>query len=88
MKTDAERLGREVVHREDDLEARFRHDLTDEAGLRDLLRRAGEVWTELRFVHLRAHLATRALLTPDQIAAYNGLRGYTPGEDHHGGTEH
>src|SRR5947209_48531 len=30
----------------------------------------------LRSVHLAAHLQTRALLNADQIAIYNGLRGY------------
>jgi hypothetical protein len=31
----------------------------------------------LREVHLRAHLATKALLTDAQIARYNELRGYS-----------
>ncbi|MBI5259162.1 MAG: periplasmic heavy metal sensor [Burkholderiales bacterium] len=31
---------------------------------------------QLRESHLRYHLAMRALLTPEQVAAYNRLRGY------------
>ena len=88
MKSDAERLGREVLQLEGDLELRFRHGHIDEAALRDLLRRANEARTELRFVHLRAHLATRALLTPAQLAAYQKVRGYTPPAEHHGETKH
>jgi Spy/CpxP family protein refolding chaperone len=36
----------------------------------------GRLEGELRAVHLKAHLATRALLTPEQVAAYTRLRGY------------
>ena len=41
----------------------------------------------LRLVHLGAHLETRALLNPDQIARYEELRGYgqpeAPAQHHH-----
>jgi hypothetical protein len=39
----------------------------------------------LRAVHLSAHLETRALLNPQQIARYQQLRGYgdTPAPEHH-----
>jgi hypothetical protein len=36
----------------------------------------GTLQGSLRSVHLAAHLQTRALLNADQIALYNGLRGY------------
>jgi hypothetical protein len=43
---------------------------------------------QLRSVHLAAHLETRALLHPDQIARYQQLRGYSnpavPPQHHHG----
>ena len=80
MQADAKRLGREVLKLEGDLEMRFRHGHIDEAVLRDLLRRASEARAELRFAHLRAHLATRALLGSDQIVTYLKLRGYNPDE--------
>ena len=41
----------------------------------------------LRAVHLAAHLETRALLSAEQIARYDALRGYagnaTPAGHHH-----
>src|SRR4030081_1142974 len=40
--------------------------------LADIARLQGE----LRYTHLRYHLAMRDLLRPDQIAAYDRLRGY------------
>jgi hypothetical protein len=39
----------------------------------------GELSARLRSVHLAAHLETRALFHPDQIALYERLRGYRPG---------
>ena len=48
----------------------------------------GELAGRLRAVHLAAHLETRALLDPDQIARYQQLRGYrepaAPMLHHHG----
>ena len=39
----------------------------------------------LRFIHLSAHLETPALLTHEQIARYDALRGY---RSHAGGATH
>ncbi len=48
----------------------------------------GELEGRLRSVHLAAHLETRALLNPNQIALYQQLRGYgdpaAPPHHHHG----
>jgi hypothetical protein len=45
---------------------------------------------ELRYVHLRTHLAQAALLTPEQIRHYDALRGYAGGAaaPGHGGRKH
>jgi hypothetical protein len=48
-----------------------------------------ELQGRLRSVHLAAHLETRALLNPEQIALYQHLRGYgdpaaPPMQHHHG----
>jgi Spy/CpxP family protein refolding chaperone len=39
----------------------------------------------LRAAHLKYHLSTVAVLTPEQVAQYNELRGYKAdqGHDHH-----
>jgi len=42
----------------------------------EILSRIGQLRTELRFIRLRTHLTTRALLTADQITRYNTVRGY------------
>jgi len=36
-----------------------------------------ELYGQLRFTHLRAHLLVTALLTPEQIGEYDRLRGYS-----------
>jgi Spy/CpxP family protein refolding chaperone len=69
--------GQEILQAEAHLAQSIRHGHVDDAGLRKRLERIGLLRVELRFVHLRTHLETQALLTPDQIARYNTLRGYT-----------
>jgi hypothetical protein len=68
--------GQEILEREGELATRFRHHHIDEAGLTTALDRIGRLRAELRAIHLRAHLETEALLTPEQIARYEAVRGY------------
>ena len=44
--------------------------------LRDLIDASAAVRAEWRFIHLARHLKTPPLLTDDQFARYNDLRGY------------
>ena len=79
MLAEAKGKGQEILQAEEELAMRFRHGHIDEAGLREMLYRIGEYRAELRFIHLRTHLGTKALLTPEQIARYNAVRGYDAG---------
>ena len=61
-------------------------------GLEKVVAEIGRVTGQLRFVHLRAHLDMRDVLSGDQIESYTALRGYAPsthlpegGECPHGG---
>jgi hypothetical protein len=76
MERDAKRLGARVVAEERALEAAFRGAAITEAELAERVKRLAAVQGELRQVHLRAHLATRTLLTDAQVARYEELRGY------------
>jgi hypothetical protein len=78
MEHEARRLGARVVADEQALEAAFRSGAITETELAERIRRLAAVQGELREVHLRAHLATRALLTDVQVARYNEIRGYAP----------
>ena len=52
----------------------------------------GDVQGRLRTVHLAAHVEMRAVLTDEQVRAYDALRGYSRAEGaperHGGGGQH
>lgn len=72
----ARRLGAEIVEEERHLDRRFAHRHIDEEVLEELTRRIAGLYGQLRFAHLRAHLETREILSAEQVASYDRLRGY------------
>ncbi|HMB10517.1 hypothetical protein [Saliniramus sp.] len=76
MQAEARRLGEQLIDVEMGIEHAFRHGDLDDDTLHALIGKAEAVRAELRFVHLSRHLSTPPLLTEDQIATYNRLRGY------------
>jgi hypothetical protein len=68
--------GADVIEAERTLNMRFQHGHMDEGSLEEAVTRIAELSGRLRFVHLRAHLETTAVLTPGQIEEYDRLRGY------------
>jgi hypothetical protein len=76
MRAAAVALGERIILREGDLEALFRSGSADAAGVDRLATEIGGLYGQLRAVHLRTHLATRATLTEAQLAAYQMARGY------------
>ena len=75
-KAQARELGKELVQAERALDAAFAggHATADEVARHT--RRIGELQGALRDAHLQTHLKQKALLTPQQVAHYNRLRGY------------
>jgi len=82
MHEKAARLGRDIVSHEAVLDSLFSSRIIDSAGLRSLVSEIAALQGELRATHLQAHLAVTRILAPDQILAYDRLRG------HDGPTEH
>jgi hypothetical protein len=76
MKAEAVAAGARLVAAEAAIEAAFRAGGLDEARLRSLIAEASAARGELRFIHLSRHLSTPSLLSREQIARYNALRGY------------
>jgi len=76
MRQQALSIGRQIVEAERTLDRAFANGAIESATLRSQLRAIATLQGELRAVHLEAHLAQRALLTPEQIAQYDVLRGY------------
>ena len=87
MKPQAITLGEEILAAEGNLEQAFREQTIQETDLSTQLTALGNLQSQLRFVHLRTHLATIDILSQHQIAQYNGLRGYeampADHQDHH-----
>lgn len=103
MAAAARPLGAELVGRERALDAAFKRGAFKKGAFKDeafkdgaltpdgLARQTADIAAvqgRLRAVHLAAHLEMRRLLSPQQVAAYDGLRGYAgpaaePGA-HHG----
>ena len=83
MEADAQALGRDLVERERALDHLFAMREVSPETLSDALTGIGALQARLRNVHLQAHLDQTRLLTPEQIARYNALRGYGNGS---GGT--
>jgi Spy/CpxP family protein refolding chaperone len=77
-------LGRQIVDAETTLDRAFATGTIDQAALTTLTERIGNLQGRLRAVHLSAHLATRKLLTADQITMYDSMRG----NDGSGGMTH
>jgi hypothetical protein len=77
MQTEARAAGESFIAAEAAIESAFRQGNLTEDRLRSLVAAAAEARANLRFIHLSRHLQTPALLTADQIARYNELRGYT-----------
>ena len=85
MSAAAKPLGGELIAQEQALDQLFANgDITPDR-LAAATAAIAELQGRLRAVHLSAHLETRALLNPDQIARYEQLRGYgaLPAPEHH-----
>jgi Spy/CpxP family protein refolding chaperone len=80
MKASAMALGERLILLETDLNDAFARGDIDRAALEAKLDVIGKVRADLRLVHLETHLATPKILQPEQIAAYNRLRGYGAGD--------
>jgi len=82
MQADAVRLGTQLIEAERQLDRAFAERTIDEARLTELTARTAELEGELRAVHLAAHIAVTRELTPEQVHAYDAMRGYDGGETH------
>jgi Spy/CpxP family protein refolding chaperone len=82
MRGEAIRLGEQVIQAEAALDAAFAGGSIDVETREVLTTSIATLQSRLRFVHLRAHLETRAVLTRHQRMMYEQLRGYSEGHEH------
>ena len=89
MRQRALSIGRQIIEAERTLDRAFANAAIEPATLRSQVGAIATLQGELRAVHLEAHLAQHALLTPEQITRYDVLRGYrgnsTQHDTRHGG---
>lgn len=76
MQQEARTAGEEVIAAEGALDALFKSKAVTPGALRTATHNAAVAQGQLRETHLRYHLAMVELLSPEQVAAYNRLRGY------------
>ena len=79
MKRSALSKGEDFIAAERALEDAFVRGDLDQAGLAELVEKAGKARSDLRLVHLSAHLKTVPVLSDEQIERYAELRGYSGG---------
>ncbi|HEY6201156.1 MAG TPA: periplasmic heavy metal sensor [Candidatus Binatia bacterium] len=87
MLNEAIPIGKGIIEKERDLDRLFATGVIDNTKLDSTLADIGRLQGELRAVHLRAHLEQKRILTPEQVAKYDELRGYAKAEthdEHHG----
>ncbi len=76
MSAAAKPLGAELIARERGLDRLFASGAITPAALHRETSAIADMQGRLRAVHLAAHLEMREVLTPEQIALYDSLRGY------------
>ena len=77
MKRQAIHQGERLIALEQELDAYFQNNTITDAILRSSLDAIAAARKELRYIHLATHLQTPKVLSKDQIAKYNALRGYS-----------
>lgn len=85
MKKEAVRQGGLFVEKERNLDQALAAQTMEERQLRSLISEIGQLKSDLRFVHLNAHLKMSRILSRGQIARYDEQRGYhrEKKDDHH-----
>ncbi|HYC48215.1 MAG TPA: hypothetical protein VED01_22305 [Burkholderiales bacterium] len=76
MKKAAAELGRRLIESERRLDALFTAGSPTAEDIATATAEIGALQGRLRALHLSYHLHMKQLLTPQQVARYNGLRGY------------
>src|SRR6266851_820156 len=86
MKAEALPLGSKLIEQEADLDRQFASRTVTPESLKASTAAVAVTQGELRETHLKYHLSTAALLSPDQMQRYAQLRGYggdQPMRHHH-----
>lgn len=76
MLGEAKQGGITLIELEAELDSLFVKNVATDEKVLYFVERIAKLQGALRYVHLKAHIATKAQLTPEQIILYDRLRGY------------
>lgn len=76
MRTEAIKLGEHIIKIEEEIDEAFTNKTITEKILEEKVKESAELYGQLRIVHLKHHLSLIEVLSPQQVAEYNELRGY------------
>ncbi len=76
MTSGAIKVGNQIIENERKLNAAFDSKNIDQSQLESLVKESAALQGQLRLTHLDAHLQIHKILTTEQIAKYDQLRGY------------
>lgn len=79
MSNNAKSIGSTIIDIEQDMDEAFANKTITEENLLALLDKSANLYGQLRFIHLSAHLDTAQIMTTEQIQMYNEMRGYDEG---------
>ena len=77
MRSEAITLGTQIIDVEQALDNAFQNGTINEAFLKEKIAESTDLYAQLRILHLKYHLYMVDVLTPQQVAQYNELRGYS-----------
>jgi Spy/CpxP family protein refolding chaperone len=77
MSAVAKRSGAAIVAKEAELDAFYASGQATPRTIKELVTELARLQAEFRYAHLSAHRAMRTILTSEQIARYDAMRGYT-----------
>jgi hypothetical protein len=78
MKAESTPIGVRLIEQEGALDLQFADRSITPDALKDATAKIGMTQAELRNAHLKYHLETAQILSPDQMKQYAELRGYAP----------
>ena len=81
MQNDAISIGEEIINIEQRMDDGFSSSTIDKTSLQEDIEASAELYAELRYTHLATHFDMVDILTEEQVAEYNLLRGYTDNSD-------
>ena len=83
MNQQAKKLGKKLIRQEQQLDDLFRSSKITSEQIHNSVAAISTTQSELRALHLTAHIQQRDLLSPKQQTLYQQLRGYSKSDTHH-----